>query len=212
MIYAARKENAIHDSPGMEWIKSLEKGDFTYKDYKKWPEDFRLELIDGMVYLMASGDDWHQWLTPELARQIGNQLAGKKCLLYTEFDVRLFYEEDESDKTIVQPDILVVCDQAKLAGGHGVKGAPDFIIEILSEFNAGFDLIDKKKIYEKAGVREYWILARDKLYVNILYNGVYRETVILLDESFKINDYKQGVETINCILDFTDIIKRYNLV
>ena len=195
------------------WLKkAIPFGGYTYKDYKKWEEGLRVELVNGIPRMMASPNEWHQWVIRRLLSQLDQQLNGKVCTPYSApFDVRLFYEEDESDKIIFQPDILVVCDPEKLKSGHGVKGTPDFIIVILSEFNAGYDLIDKKSLYEKAGVKEYWIVSRDKLYVNILHNRTYQETVIPLDKSFKTKDYKQNIETLNCILDFTDIIKRYNL-
>ena len=186
----------------LEWVKSLSRGDFTYRDYKNWPEDFRVELIDGMVYLMATGDDWHQWLTPELGRQIGNHLSGKECLLYTEFDVRLFYEADESDTTVVRPDIIVVCDRNKSFGKKNCQGAPDFVIEILSESSEGRDFIDKKKAYRRAGVKEYWIVSKEALHVFILVNGQYQEKVVTLHK-----DLKQPVSCLDgCVVDFTPVV------
>ena len=202
MPEAARKEDFIKDVFDAEWVKSLSRGDFSYKDYKNWPEDFRLELIDGMVYLMASGDDWHQWLTPELSGQIRNQLSGNKCLLYTEFDVRLFYEQDESDTTVVRPDIIVVCDRNKSLGKKNCQGAPDFIIEVLSASSEGRDFIDKKKAYRKAGVKEYWIVSKEAVHIFILVNGEYQETVVTLHK-----DLKQPVSCLqDCIIDFQPVV------
>jgi Uma2 family endonuclease len=73
------------------------------------------------------------------------------------FDVRLFYEEDDSDDTVVQPDISVICDKKKL-GHEGCRGAPDLVIEILSPSNTAIELERKFKVYRKAGVKEYWII------------------------------------------------------
>ena len=186
----------------IEWVKSLSRGDFTYRDYKTWPEDFRVELIDGMVYLMASGNDWHQWLTPELGRQIGNHLRGKKCLLYTEFDVRLFYESDESDTTVVRPDIIVVCDRNKSFGKKNCQGAPDFIIEILSESSEGRDLIDKKKAYKKAGVKEYWVVSKEAIHIHTLVDKEYQEKIVAMHK-----DLKQPVYCLEgCVIDFQPVV------
>jgi Uma2 family endonuclease len=73
------------------------------------------------------------------------------------FDVRLFYEEDESDDTVVQPDILIVCDKEK-RGHEGCRGAPDFVVEILSPSNTAIEMERKLKLYKEAGVREYWVV------------------------------------------------------
>ena len=201
MADAAEKEDMVRRVVDEEWVKSLSRGDFTYRDYKSWPEDFRVELIDGMVYLMASGDDWHQWLTPEIGGQIRNYLSGKKCLLYTEFDVRLFYESDESDTTVVRPDIMVVCDRNKTLGKKYCQGTPDFIIEILSGSSEGRDFIDKKKAYRKAGVKEYWIVTKEAVHIFILVNGEYREKVVTIHKDLKLS--VNSLES--CIIDFKPI-------
>jgi len=201
MADAAEKEDMVRRVVDEEWVKSLSRGDFTYRDYKSWPEDFRVELIDGMVYLMASGDDWHQWLTPEIGGQIRNHLSGRKCLLYTEFDVRLFYESDESDTTVVRPDIMVVCDRNKTLGKKYCQGAPDFIIEILSGSSEGRDFIDKKKAYRKAGVKEYWIVTKEAVHIFILVNGEYREKVVTIHKDLKLS--VNSLES--CIIDFKPI-------
>jgi Uma2 family endonuclease len=74
-------------------------------------------------------------------------------------DVFLSGQADEAD-TVVQPDVLVVCDPAKVAD-DGIRGAPDFVAEILSDSTAYKDLNEKRGLYERAGVREYWIVRPD---------------------------------------------------
>jgi Uma2 family endonuclease len=74
--------------------------------------------------------------------------------------VRLFYEEDESDDTVVQPDIVVICDEKK-RGTEGCRGAPDLVIEILSPSNTAFEMQRKFGLYREAGVREYWVVDSD---------------------------------------------------
>jgi len=68
------------------------------------------------------------------------------------FDVRLFYEEDNSDKLVVQPDVLVICDSKKLSDGRACRGAPDFVVEVVSDGSTKKDFVTKKAKYEKAGV------------------------------------------------------------
>jgi Uma2 family endonuclease len=132
---------------------------FTYADYKKWnPGEGRYELIYGVVYAMAGANTNHQTMLGELFKQIANFLTGKPCrVLPAPYDVRLFYEEDETDDTVVQPDIIVVCDKTKL-GKEGCRGAPDFVVEILSLSDMAMEMQRKFKLYRQAGVREYWVL------------------------------------------------------
>jgi Uma2 family endonuclease len=134
---------------------------FTYKDYLQWDDDRRWELIDGIAFNMTPAPSRkHQQVSMELAVQIANFLKGKQCEVYAApFDVRL-PEKDEPDdeiKTVVQPDISVICDKTKL-DDRGCRGAPDLIIEIVSPFTARKDLKDKMFLYERCGVKEYWIV------------------------------------------------------
>ena len=133
---------------------------WTYADYKDWElaEGERFELIDGTAYAMSAPTTYHQAMCGELFRQIANYLQGKPCKVYSApFDVRLFYQEDESDDTVVQPDISVVCDERK-RGNEGCRGAPDFVAEILSPSNTAIEMERKFELYRHAGVREYWVL------------------------------------------------------
>jgi len=131
---------------------------FTYADYKDWElkEGERFELIYGDAYAMSAPNARHQAILIELASQFQTFLRGKPCKVYpAPFDVRLFYEEDESDDTVVQPDIVVVCDEKK-RGPEGCRGAPDLVIEILSPSNTAIEMERKLKLYQEAGVKEYW--------------------------------------------------------
>ena len=187
------------------WVRPLPYDGYTYKEFKTWGEDVRVELIDGIPYLMASPDEWHQWVAMELSGQIRNQLQGKNCSVYAEFDVRLFYKEDESDNTTVRPDIIVVCDESKTLGKKSCHGAPDFVIEILSEFSEGRDFIDKKKKYEKGGVKEYWIVSSDKLHIFTLAGQTFQENTVSIHR-----DLKQSVSCLEgCFIDFRVMVDRY---
>jgi Uma2 family endonuclease len=164
---------------------------FTYRDYASWGEDVRCELINGEVYLMSAPTEWHQWVVVELCRQLGNWLEGKSCRVYiAPFDVRLFPKEDDGDFVVVQPDVFVVCDRSKLAGGKACKGAPDFVVEVLSEGSVKKDFAIKRSIYEKAGVKEYWIIDKDEVYTYRLAGGEgskYDETVYQLTQELVIS-------------------------
>jgi len=176
---------------------------FTYKDYLSWGDDVRFELIDGIPYMMAAPTRWHQRVTVDISRQLGNWLEDKPCEVYAApFDVRLFPEADKSDRAVVQPDVLVICDEKKLADGKACLGAPDFVVEVTSKSTKGKDFREKKALYERAGVREYWIVEEGAVYKHALANGEYQETVHDLDEEIAISvDALPG-----CSVDFTKIV------
>ena len=133
----------------------------TYGDYLGWPEDVRYELIDGVAYLMSPAPSRvHQEIVGELYGQIRNALQGNPCRVYVApFDVRLPKrgEADADVDTVVQPDVLVVCDPGKL-DERGMRGAPDWVIEVLSPATAGHDQTVKLAAYERAGVSEVWLV------------------------------------------------------
>ena len=132
-----------------------------YGDYLTWPDNVRYELLDGEAYLMEPAPDLvHQDVTGEMYFQVMRALRNKPCLPFiAPVDVRLpkHDEADEAIDTVVQPDVLVVCDPSKL-DRRGVRGAPDWVVEVLSPSTAGHDQIKKLKIYERHGVREYWLV------------------------------------------------------
>ena len=134
---------------------------FTYADYQRWPEEARYELIDGEAFLMAPAPlIEHQIIAGEIFRQLANALDGQACTPFVApVDVRLprADEADEAIDTVVQPDVLVVCDPAKI-DRRGVRGAPDWLVEVLSPSTAAHDQIAKRRTYERAGVREYWLV------------------------------------------------------
>lgn len=136
---------------------------YTYGDYKTWPDDERWELIDGVAWNMSPGPNrYHQKYSGSLFQQIINYLDGHPgCEVYAApLDVLLpdYAEQPEDDViTVVQPDILVICDSEKLTFA-GCTGAPDWVIEILSPWTSRKDMSIKFDLYRRHGVREYWIL------------------------------------------------------
>jgi len=147
---------------------------YTYADYAGWDDDERYELIDGEVYAMSAPSTAHQSICMELSRQFANFLVGKQCKVFASpFDICLNGKGDEDD-TVVQPDIIIICDESKLDKKR-LNGAPDLAIEILSPSTASRDRIVKLNRYLKAGVREYWIVDPEieGITVNTLENGKY---------------------------------------
>ena len=146
---------------------------YTYADYLTWDNDVRCELIDGAPCQLAAPTPNHQRVVGRLYRQLANYLEGKPCeAFFAPFDVRL--NAAQGDDTVVQPDILVVCDQKKL-DDKGCIGAPDMVIEVLSPATAGRDCLIKLHWYMKSGVREYWIVDPDskRVSVHVLKEGKY---------------------------------------
>jgi Uma2 family endonuclease len=136
---------------------------FTYADYEKWDDDKRWELIDGVAYMMSAPSGIHQGISMELSRIISVFLDDKPCRVYAApYDVRLFApldaaKDDKSDNTVVQPDLVVICDKEK-RHREACHGAPDLVVEILSESTRSKDLKLKFNKYLESGVREYWVI------------------------------------------------------
>ena len=134
----------------------------TYGDYLTWSDDRRQELIDGIAYIREppAPSRPHQELAGGLYYQVRGALEGKSCHVYiAPFDVRLpkSDEADEKIDTVVQPDVLIVCDRHKL-DQRGMRGAPDWLAEVLSSSTASHDQIIKVPVYERAGVPEVWLI------------------------------------------------------
>lgn len=134
----------------------------TYADYLTWTDSEREELIDGVAYIREppAPSRPHQELVGELYLQIRLALEGKRCRAYVApFDVRLpkAGETDDQIDTVVQPDVLIVCDLNKL-DVRGMRGAPDWLAEVLSPTTASHDQIVKLPVYERAGVLEVWLI------------------------------------------------------
>lgn len=148
-----------------------EKDRYTFADVLAWDDGERAELIDGEVFLMAPAPSRvHQGISMELSRQFANYLEGKRCQAYAApFDVRLFEKDGDTPEdvdTVVEPDLVVICDRSKL-DDHGCKGAPDLVVEILSPSTQRHDRLVKLGLYQRAGVREYWIVSPEEQAVQV---------------------------------------------
>jgi Uma2 family endonuclease len=136
---------------------------YSYADYCTWPESEQWEIINGIAYNMTPSPSLqHQQISRELTIAIGTFLKGKPCKLFTApFDVRLTRNDKVSDdqiSTVVQPDLVVVCDKNKL-DSRGCIGSPDLVIEILSRESASRDMKLKLSLYEQNEIKEYWIIS-----------------------------------------------------
>ncbi|NWN96871.1 MAG: Uma2 family endonuclease [Bacillus sp. (in: Bacteria)] len=135
----------------------------TYKEYATWAEGKRCEVLDGVIISMdPSVSPKHQEVSMQLSIEFGSYLRGKRCKVFAgDIDVYLFEDkkgwDSEKVKNWVIPDMVIVCDPDKIKK-HGIVGAPDFALEILSPSSAKIDHMVKRWAYSKAGVKEYWIV------------------------------------------------------
>jgi len=126
--------------------------------------------MDGMAYMQAAPSPIHQEILGGLFNQFYNYLSDKSCKVYAApFCVKLISgdeKKNEDIKRVVEPDITIVCDRSKI-DDKGCNGVPDLIIEITSPSSAKMDKFIKFNKYEKAGVKEYWIVEPDIRLVSV---------------------------------------------
>lgn len=176
----------------------------TLEQYEALPEEKRAEVFDGIVYDMASPSQIHQSISMQLSTVINNYILRKKgsCNIFSApFDVKL----TDKPLTIVQPDIMVICDKNKLDGKR-CNGAPDFIIEIVSPSNPEDDYIRKLYYYKNYGVREYWIVDPRRKMVTVNYfEGNMLNIQYSFDSTIKVNIYD------DLLINFSEIAELLNM-
>lgn len=177
----------------------LQKQIYTEADYYDLSEDVRAELIEGQIYYQAAPSRTHQRILSGLHATIYNYIKSKggPCEVYpAPFAVKLW-----EDKTIVEPDISVICNRDKLTD-KGCTGAPDWIIEIVSPGNSSHDYIRKLNLYAAAGVREYWIVnpMKQTIFVYHLEETKFEVTAYTFRDKIKVNIYD------DLWIDFPEII------
>lgn len=179
--------------------KAKRQGEYTLEDYYALPDDVRAELIDGVIFIMEAPTSPHQILTIEICHQLRNYIdsEGGNCIvLAAPVDVQL----DCDDKTMVEPDVLVLCDRDKMTRKN-IQGAPDLVMEVLSPSTKKKDMFLKLNKYQNAGVKEYWIIDPDQKRV-IVYDFAHDDYPALysFDDSVPVGLYDG-----RCCIDFKKI-------
>jgi Uma2 family endonuclease len=134
-----------------EAVRSTER--FTWRDYRSWSDDERWEIIGGEAFAMTPAPILrHQRIVTELNRQMANAFLDKPCSVFVSpTDVKL------SEEDVVQPDLLVVCDESKMKRTH-IEGVPTLVVEVLSPSTVAFDRVRKLRLYAVSGVQEVWLV------------------------------------------------------
>jgi Uma2 family endonuclease len=154
---------------------------YTYADYFSWKFEERVELIKGKIYRMSPAPNrLHQKLSGQIFQRMANFLEDKPCEVYAApFDVRIprKSKDDKQIITVLQPDVCVICDLAKL-DKRGCVGAPEIVVEVLSPGNNAKELKNKYAVYEEAGVKEYWVVSPQNQWLQIhqLVNGKFESS------------------------------------
>lgn len=191
--------------------KDLEPEKISYADLLEFDDDKRYELIDGVPYLMSSPSVLHQEILGEIYYQLKSYLKGKKCRVFiSPLDVKLSgMVDNKKEFNVVQPDIMVVCDQNKIQEKN-ILGAPDLAIEIISPSNANHDKVRKLNLYQNFGIKEYWMVSLEEQNILILtlnQEGIYTVSKLCyLDEKAKVNVLD------DCYIDLKEFCQNNNIV
>ena len=179
-----------------------QQGEYTIEDYYALPDDKRMELIDGVFYDMAAPSNIHQIIAAQIYRYIFDFIysqSGRCVPLIAPADVNL----GKDDKTMVQPDVMVVCDRNKIQR-QKINGAPDMVVEIISESTRMKDSSVKLMKYKEAGVREYWLVDPDKKLV-VVYEFEHEKYPVIygFDDVVSV-----GIFGSECRVNFPDIYEQ----
>jgi len=177
----------------------IEKKKYTYEDYLKTPEDERYELIEGELLMTPSPITRHQRISRKIVFTLEKFVTEND--LGEVFDAP--YDVYFDNENVVQPDILFVSkERSNIIGEKNIQGSPDLVIEIISESTAYRDLVQKKKLYARFGVKEYWIVFPGEEFIEIytlkdnaytLYKTCSKDDTL---ESLYLRDLKIGLKGI----------------
>jgi len=194
--YSGETSSTVQESTAPYRTKN--QGEYTLDDYYNLPEDKRFELIDGVIYDMTAPTTIHQAILGRIYAQLLYHIDAKggNCLpMISPVDVQL----DCDDRTMVEPDVIIVCDRSKIIR-RCVYGAPDFVLEVLSQSTRKKDMFIKLNKYLNAGVREYWIVDPDK------------KTVMVYDfehDDYRLSSFSEKIPVSvldgECLIDFANL-------
>ncbi|MCD8120523.1 MAG: Uma2 family endonuclease [Lachnospiraceae bacterium] len=179
-------------------------GEYTIEDYYALPEGTRAELIDGTIYFMASPTIRHELIGKEICETISQHIKknrGRCIVLDSTLDVHLFGD----DTVVVQPDVLVICNQDKIRDGV-MYGAPDFVVEVMSPSTGFYDRTLKLRKYREAGVRECWLIDQKRQEVEVY---VFRDRDMdVLPKVYRFEDVVPvGIFDGECKVDFAEMMQ-----
>ena len=180
-------------------VREKKPGEYTLEDYYVLSHERNVELIDGVFYDKESPTSVHQITLLEIGAQLSFYMKGaghKGAIIVSPMDVQL----DGNDRTMVCPDLFVVCDRGKV-GQRVVYGVPDFVIEITSPTSRRMDMSIKLSKYSEAGVREYWLIDPDKKRV-LVYPLEQEELPVMYDFHGQV---PVGIFDGELCVDFTEI-------
>lgn len=187
---------------------ALQQRKYTYEDLQNFEDEKRYELINGELYLMSSPTTLHQEIVGEIHAQLHNYLKGKKCKVFVSpLDVCLSgVRNPKKEYNVVQPDILVVCDENKITKNMGIQGAPDLIIEVLSPTSKKHDTFVKYNLYQYYGVKEYWIIDGE---VGVIYQYIINEkNIYTLPKTYEITENIKVNILKDCTISLKNIIEQ----
>lgn len=183
-------------------METKKRGEFTLEDFYALPDEHRVELIDGVLYDMAAPRIIHQQAAMAIYNQLraAREKCNKNCNIFgLPIDVQL----DKDDRTMIEPDLVVLCDKSKIIG-RCIYGAPDLVVEILSKSTKRKDMSVKLNKYLEAGVKEYWIvdiLKKDDLRV-LVYDFAHDDWwhMYTFDDKVPV-----GISEGKCFVDFSKV-------
>lgn len=202
VLFSEEDANHICEPPS-DYKKYMAKrqGEYTVEDYLAWPKGQRIELIDGVIYDRVAPSDIYRIIALQLSyrfHEFVQKNRGKSVTAMSPIDVQL----DKDDKTMVQPDVIIVSDRNKFKEGK-VFGAPDLIVEVASSATRKKDIAIKLRKYQTAGVKEYWIVDPGNKRV-VVYNHMASESKNVRRYSFN-SIIPVGVFGGKCEIDFGKI-------
>jgi len=180
---------------------TIEKKKYTYDDYLKTPEDKRYELIQGELIMTPSPVTYHQWLSKNILYELEKLVREKKIGKVFDAPCDVYLDEEN----VLQPDILFISNErTAIIGEKNIQGAPDLVIEILSENTAYNDMVKKKKLYARFGVKEYWIVDPSEKTVEVFGN---KGKVFVLEKTYAQNDTLQATSIEGLKIKLSDIFE-----